>query len=371
MSKRCGIGTGISAALLTGPLLKPTGLWYTFTVPVILAELFRGGNPHRDGPTSHPYIGMFSTMASTTRGPHHAATTVAAEDPAHDLPAEPLGPGSVFWYLTGDWRTLLLAFRALVFQTAYPMVGAGVGEYSVYKSDPYGRLNRTFGSLMAQTYGGAGAAAEGRRLIEMHKDIKGVDARGRRYSALNPEAYLWVHATIFESSLLFMQRFAKPLDEREVEGMFDEWRRIGLLLGIKDQNLPRSLEEFWEMWDRVSAKLENNPVVQDILFSAPRRPPYLPIPQRLADVLARPLLRIQRDIVASTVSPALRETFGLAPLTPAGERRVRRVAWFSRTLGRVLPDSLRYMPMALKARRRAMSDPTIPTVSTPSVTTAA
>ena len=36
---------------------------------------------------------------------------------------------------------------------------------------------------------------------------------------------------------------------------------------------------------------------------------------------------------------------------------MRRVAWFSRTLGRVLPDSLRYMPMALKARGRAMPDP--------------
>lgn len=302
-------------------------------------------------------------MASTTRGSRNAAATSTA-DLTLDLPAEPLGPGSVYWYLTGDWRTLLVAFRALVFQTAYPMVGAGVGEYSVYKSDPYGRLNRTFGSLMAQTYGGAGAAAEGRRLIELHKNIKGVDAQGRRYSALNPEAYLWVHATIFESSLLFMQRFAKPLDEREVEGMFDEWRRIGLLLGIKDQNLPRSLEEFWEMWDRVSAKLENTPVVQDILYSAPRRPPYVPIPQRFADALAQPLLKIQRDIVTWTVSPLMREKLGLAPLTPAEDRKVRMIAWVSRTLGKVLPDSLRYMPLALRARRRAMSDPTVPSVTT-------
>ena len=61
------------------------------------------------------------------------------------------------------------------------MVGAGVGEHSVYKSDPHGRLNRTFGSLMAQTYGGAGVAAEGQRLIEMHKNIKG--AQGPRSSA--------------------------------------------------------------------------------------------------------------------------------------------------------------------------------------------
>lgn len=288
----------------------------------------------------------------------------AVREPA-GLPAEPLGPGSVYWYLAGDWRALLMAARALVLQTAYPMVGAAVGDHSVYKTDPYGRLNRTLRSLMAQTYGGAGAALEGRRLVGLHKDIKGVDAQGRRYSALNPEAYLWVHATLFESSLVFLEHFARPLDAHEKAKMFDEWRRIGLLLGIRQETLPRTLDDFWAMWERVSAKLEDNPVVQDVLFNPPRRPPYLPIPQRAADVLARPLLKIQRDIVAWTLAPALRERFGLAPLTVSEERRLRRIAWLSRALGRVLPDVLRYMPMATRARRRAMSDPTVPRASGP------
>jgi uncharacterized protein (DUF2236 family) len=278
------------------------------------------------------------------------------------LPAAPLGPGSVYWYLSGDWRTLLMATRALVLQTAHPVVGAGVGDYSVYKTDPYGRLNRTLKSLMAQTYGGAGAAAEGVRLMEMHREIKGVDAQGRRYSALNPEAYLWVHATLFESSLVFMERFASPLDERGTEQLFDEWRRVGLLLGISDHSLPRSVDDFWEMWDRVCAKLENNPVVQDVLYNPPARPPYVPIPQRLADAIARPLVKVQRDIVAWTLPPPLRERFGLVQLTAAEERRMRRLARLSRGLGRVLPDTLRYMPMALRARRRAMTDPSIPDV---------
>jgi uncharacterized protein (DUF2236 family) len=282
-------------------------------------------------------------MASTTRTP------LAAER----LPAEPLGPDSVFWYLTGDWRTLLLAVRALVLQTAHPMVGAGVGEHSFYRSDPYGRLRRTFDSLMAQTYGGAAAAEEGRRLIELHRSIKGVDAQGRRYSALDPEAYLWVHATILESALLFMQHFGRPLDQARTEQMFHDWRRMGLLLGIKDRTLPRDLDEFWQMWDRISATLENNPVVQDVLFSAPRRPPYVPVPQAVADRLAQPLLKVQRDMVAWTLPPALRERFGLAPLTAAEERKVRTLAWISRALGRVLPDSLRYLPLAHRARRRA------------------
>ena len=83
----------------------------------------------------------------------------------------------------------MLSVRALLMQVAHPMVGAGVGEHSVYKTDPWGRLYRSLNSLMTQIYGSERAVAEGPRLQELHRGIKGVDAQGRRYSALNPEAY--------------------------------------------------------------------------------------------------------------------------------------------------------------------------------------
>ena len=54
-------------------------------------------------------------MTSMTRGRRTAV--VAESDLMRNLPAERLGPGSVYWYITGDWRTLLIAFRALVYQT--------------------------------------------------------------------------------------------------------------------------------------------------------------------------------------------------------------------------------------------------------------
>src|SRR4051794_6388525 len=219
----------------------------------------------------------------------------------------PLGPETIFWRLTGDWRTMLLAGRSLVMQTAYPVVGAGVGEHSVYKTDPYGRLDRTVRSVMTQVYGGVEAAAEGARLRELHRDIKGVDDRGRRYSALDPDAYLWVHATTFESFLLFLERFDRRPTEQETAQLFDEWRRLGLLLGIKDQHLPQTVEEFWLTWDRLLARLEDNPVVQDLLHHAPQPPPWLPLPRAVTDLLARPLLALRREIVAWTVSPQLRE----------------------------------------------------------------
>jgi uncharacterized protein (DUF2236 family) len=265
---------------------------------------------------------------------------------------EPLGPGSIFWRLTGDWRTMLLAGRALVMQTAYPAVGAGVGEHSVYKTDPYGRLDRTMRSVMAQVYGGPAAVEEGRRLREMHRDIKGVDAKGRRYSALHPDAYLWVHATAFEGFLVFMERFDRPASEDETQQLFEEWRRLGLVLGIPDRQLPRTVAEFWQTWDRLVANLEDNPVVQDLLHNPPKAPPGVPEP--VVRALAVPALALRRRLIAWTVPDRLRQAIGLTPVTPAEEALLRAVAVASRVAGRVLPERLRYVPIARKARQQAL-----------------
>jgi uncharacterized protein (DUF2236 family) len=264
----------------------------------------------------------------------------------------PLGPGTIFWRLTGDWRTMLLAGRALVMQTAYPAVGAGVGEHSVYKTDPYGRLDRTMRSVMAQVYGGEQAVEEGRRLREMHRDIKGVDAKGRRYSALNPDAYLWVHATAFAGFLVFLERFDRPASEAETQQLFDEWRRLGLVLGIPDRRLPRTVTEFWQTWDRLVANLEDNPVVQDLLHNAPTPPPGVPEP--LVRAIALPVLALRRRLIAWTVPDPLREAIGLAPVTRAEEGLLRGIGVVSRVAGRVLPERLRYVPMARKARLQAL-----------------
>ena len=264
----------------------------------------------------------------------------------------PLGPDTIFWRLTGDWRTMLLAGRALVMQTAYPAVGAGVGEHSVYKTDPYGRLDRTMRSVMAQVYGGEQALEEGRRLREMHRDIKGVDAKGRRYSALNPDAYLWVHATAYEGLLVFLERFDRPPTAADKQQLFDEWRRLGLVLGIPERQLPRSIDEFWQTWDRLVVNLEDNPVVQDLLHNPPKPPPGIPEP--VIRLLAVPLLALRRRLIAWTVSDELREAIGLPAVTPRQEWGLRVISVTSRVAGRILPERLRYVPLARQARRAAL-----------------
>src|ERR687887_27077 len=97
-------------------------------------------------------------------------------------------PGSVVWRCASDPRVLLTAGYALVLQVAHPTVGAGVSEHSSFREDPWGRLLRTLDGFYGLVYGGPESAAElGRRLLALHRTIKGVTAGGRPYHALEPE----------------------------------------------------------------------------------------------------------------------------------------------------------------------------------------
>src|ERR1700728_2027640 len=93
----------------------------------------------------------------------------------HPGPADlqPLGPDSLMWQLGFPRTGLLLAGRALLLQVMHPVVGAGVRDFSDFKTDPWGRLDRTLVSLQVQLFGGARAVDEAERLRQVHRAIRG------------------------------------------------------------------------------------------------------------------------------------------------------------------------------------------------------
>lgn len=275
---------------------------------------------------------------------------------AESLPATPLGPGSVLWYAAGDNRMAVLSIRLLLHQVAHPMVGAGVEQQSVYKTDPYGRLWRTTVSVVKGVYGGRRAAEEGQRLVRMHAAIRGTDAQGRNYRALDKQAYAWVHWTAYETTRLFLRDFGPGLTDAQDQQLFEEWRRHGLLLGVRPDQLPATREEFWVGWHAQLARLENNPVVQDILYAPPRAPAYLPI-QWLIDALSAVLLRRQRNLIRVTIDPGLRQRIGLRAPDRRAQRQVRRMQRTSRW-GNALPTTLRLNPLAQVLALHTRREPT-------------
>jgi uncharacterized protein (DUF2236 family) len=210
---------------------------------------------------------------------------------------------------------LLSAGYALLLQVAHPTVGAGVSEHSSFRVDPWGRLLRTLDAFYGLVYGGPEAAAAlGRRLRTMHRAIRGVGADGRRYSALEPEAYAWVHATLAEAVVRGNAVLGRPLEAGERERFWLEWRAAGRLLGIRPRDLPAdwpALERYFDTM--VGHRLERTPAVDDVLATlhAPGAPP-VPLALRAGWPLAgAPLAHALVLVTTGLLPPLLRERFGL------------------------------------------------------------
>lgn len=224
-------------------------------------------------------------------------------------------PGSVVWRRASDPRVLLTAGYALVLQVAHPTVGAAVSQHSSFRADPWGRLLRTLDAFYGLVYGGPEAAAElGRGLRDMHRAIRGVGADGRRYSALEPEAYAWVHATLADAVVRGHARIGRPLEPGERERFWAEWRAAGRLVGVRARDLPadwRGLEAYFD--EMVGHRLERTAAVDDVLdtLRAPGPPP-LPLLLRAGWPLAgMPLAHAHMLVTSGMLPPPLRERFGL------------------------------------------------------------
>ncbi|WP_406144050.1 oxygenase MpaB family protein [Streptomyces sp. NBC_01012] len=267
-------------------------------------------------------------------------------------PAPP-PPGGVLWSLAGDVRGVLMLPAALTLQVAHPAVGAGVDDHSVFRTDPWGRGERSLRSLQLWVYGGEAAAEEGRRLRKLHRTIQGTDARGRRYHALTPAHYAWVHATGFPVYQHASRYLVRPFTDAQERALYREWLQVGRILGIHDRDMPQTIEEFWPYYRRMLAdEVEATVVVRELVATdAPVPPPDRgPLALKvLWPVLLPPLARFRRFLTIGLMPPDAREAIGL-DWTPEQERRLRRFGAVVRRTVPLLPERLRYLPFAGSAR---------------------
>jgi len=120
--------------------------------------------------------------------------------------------GSPVWRAFSDVRMLSTAGYATLLQVAYPTVGYGVHQYSSFVKDPWGRLFRTLDYVHGTIYGGPELAGSiGARVRAMHKTIRGRKDDGSRYSAMEPDAFAWVHATLAVGIFEGTRHFSRPM----------------------------------------------------------------------------------------------------------------------------------------------------------------
>jgi uncharacterized protein (DUF2236 family) len=254
------------------------------------------------------------------------------------------GPGSVSWQVDRELIVLAGGSCALLLQAAHPSVAAGVAQHSTYATDPFGRLLRTLDSSFAVVFGSRWEAdATLRRVNAIHAAVRGRRADGAAYSALDPEALLWVHATLVDTALRVYDRFVAPLTETDRQRYHEESSRVGIALGIPSDAMPATLVELRDWMDglirsgRVCVTPDARRIARTVLYPAGFPP--------------RPVWDVAHLVSMATLHPEIRRQYGIG-WTVARQRGMERIAALSRRALPLLPAPLRTAPQARAADRR-------------------
>lgn len=255
------------------------------------------------------------------------------------------GPDSVSWRIDRELVVLAGGSCALLMQAAHPMVAAGVVEHSTFATDPFGRLMRTLESSFDVVFGDRSSAeAAIRRVNAIHRSVKGRMPDGLTpYSALDPQALLWVHATLVDTALRVYGRFVAPLSAAEEQAYHEECGRVAAMLGVPDELLPPRIGELrgW-MAERIADGTIR----------------VTPEARRIRETVLYPIRRVPRLawdaahlISLSTLPASLRRQYGIG-WSGSREAGVERIARVARRVLPLVPSVLRHAPQARAAVRR-------------------
>jgi uncharacterized protein (DUF2236 family) len=254
------------------------------------------------------------------------------------------GPGSLAWRVDREVLVLAGGSCALLLQAAHPAVAAGVAEHSTYASDPYGRLLRTLSSSFDVVFGTRTRAERAiRRVNAIHARVAGVRPDGAAYSATDPEALLWVHATLVDTALRVYDRFVEPLTVEDAQRYHAEAIDVALALGVPADIIPAEVSQLRAWMDgmivsgRVRVTPQARAIARTILVPDPR------IPRVVWDAA--------HLVSLATLREPIRRAYGIR-WSPARDRGMDRLSAVVRRVLPLVPRPLRHVPHARRAERR-------------------
>jgi uncharacterized protein (DUF2236 family) len=267
---------------------------------------------------------------------------------------QPISPGTRLWDETGLVTFSLTTGAAFALQVMHPAVGAVVGEHSVFRTDAIGRAKRSIASVMTWVYGGDDALREGDRLRGLHAPLTST-VDGVRYTALASGPWAWIILTAPYAYTVGARYFsARPMSRAEEEAFYAEVVQLARNLHVAEKEIPPTYDDYLAYFaDMVEHTLVAHPTAYDFLKATRRVPP----PPRTPAVL-RPLWRLVMDV------PGRIQHFVTIGTLPAVARKKLGLSWTARderilralgaVVGRVLPllpERVRYFPIAYEARR--------------------
>jgi uncharacterized protein (DUF2236 family) len=264
-------------------------------------------------------------------------------------------PDSPIWRISREWALMLGGGRALLLQAAHPLALAGVIEHSDYERDPWSRLSSTMTYVWTVVYGSPQEAERiGRRVRAIHAHVNGTLPRqmgifpaGTPYSAEDPELLLWVSATLVDTALVMYRNYVGPLSMEDVEGFWQDHRRLIEFIGVPAEDIPPTYADFNAWWRTMidSDVICVTPEARQLSRKSVTRPP---IP-----LVVRPAWEAINFVTAGFLPAKLREGYGFR-WTPAHRALLAGSAqYIRRAVIPLLPDLVRALPSARRAERLA------------------
>lgn len=265
-----------------------------------------------------------------------------------DTPVQLLGPDSLTWKYFGDWRGMLQGPWAGSMQNMHPQLGAAVEEHSTFFRERWPRLMRSLYPIGGVVFDGDRAPMTGAEVRDYHVNIKGVDAQGRRYHALNPDVFYWAHATFFVGTMIVADWLCGGISDDERRQLFEEHKTWYAMYGMSMRPVPQTWEDFEVYWDHMCREvLEDNKATRDVLdLTTLPKPPF-------AQWIPDWMWGLQRKLVApffvwltvGLYDPPVRELLGYTWSA--------REAWLHRRFGKLVGAVFAVVPRRMRMHPRA------------------
>jgi uncharacterized protein (DUF2236 family) len=237
----------------------------------------------------HPHV--VDIPARSWLGRQIRTRVIGDDDLAHARRARLLEAGTG-WFAAdapiravhGDASMFVGGLRALLLQSMHPLAMAGVADHSDYRTDPWGRLQRTADFIAATTFGTETDADEAIATVRrVHRRVTGTTADGRRYAANDPHLLHWVHVAETDSFLAAHDRYGvEPLRDDQRDRYVAETAEVARRLGVVDP--PTTVRQLDEHLRAFRPELSATPAARDAARYLLVQPP-MPLPARPAYAL--------------------------------------------------------------------------------------
>ena len=250
-----------------------------------------------------------------------------------------------------EWAVALSGPRALLMQAAHPVAFAGFFAHTGSLDEPYERLQRTAEVMDTIAFGErAKADAMTARVRNIHSKVSGVTREpagrfpaGTPYRADDPDLLLWIIATLVDSALLVYQRYVGPLTRDERDAYWQDYKVLGRLFGLRDEDMPDTIED---LEDYVADMLASDTLhltdeARELGIDIVLKPPV--------PFAARPLVEVANFVTVGLLPPRLRRAYGFS-WDPVRGLAVRAGAEYTRRLFLpFVPRQLRHVPQSRAA----------------------